>query len=107
MKTLKIVLSVALTAITLSSDFAPAFASRMNGKCCMSSDGGRSARYRRVMAFRAMPQTCSAYAAYCVRVSRNREDNGRSCYSARLMCMATGVHVGPYSGIHVAGLERR
>jgi hypothetical protein len=107
MKTLKIVLSIALTAIALSSDFAPAFASRMNGKCCMSSDGGRSTRYRRVMAFRAMPKTCSAYAAYCVRVSRNREDEGRACYSAKFMCMATGVHVGPYSGVHVAGLERR
>jgi hypothetical protein len=106
MKALTIVFSIAMTAI-LSSDVAPAFASKMDGRCCMSSDGGRSARYRRVMAFRAMPQTCSAYAAYCVRVSRNREDNGRPCYSAELMCMQSGVHVGPYSGIHVAGLERR
>jgi len=106
MKALTVVCAIAMTAI-LSSDVSPAFASKMDGKCCMSSDGGRSARYRRVMALRAIPHTCSGYAAYCVRVSRYREDNGRACISARLMCMQTGVHVGPYSGVHVAGLERR
>jgi hypothetical protein len=107
MKPLKLVLSLALATITLSSDLAPAFATKMDGRCCVSSDGGRSARYRRVMAFRAVPRTCSGYAAYCVRVSRNREDGGQACYSAKFMCMQSGVHVGPYSGVHVAGLERR
>jgi hypothetical protein len=107
MKTFKIVLSVAITALTLSSDLTPAFATKMDGRCCVSSDGGRSARYRRVMARRAIPLTCSAYAASCMRVSRNREDGGLACYAARTECMQTGVHVGPYSGMHFAGLERR
>jgi hypothetical protein len=107
MKPLKIVLSIALAAVTLSSDLTPAFASRMNGKCCMSSDGGRSARYRHYMALRALPHTCSAYAAACVRGSKYREDQGQACFAAKSMCMQTGVHVGPYSGYQYAGLERR
>jgi len=107
MKPLKIVLSIALAAVTLSSDLTPAFASRMNGKCCMSSDGGRSARYHHYMALRALPHTCSAYAAACVRGSRYREDQGQACFAAKSMCMQTGVHVGPYSGYQYAGLERR
>jgi len=107
MKPLKIVQSIALAAVTLSSDLTPAFASRMNGKCCMSSDGGRSARYRHYMALRALPHTCSAYAAACVRGSRYREDQGQACFAAKSMCMQTGVHVGPYSGYQYAGLERR
>jgi hypothetical protein len=107
MKTLKIILSVALAAITLSSDLAPAFATKMDGRCCMSSDGGRSARYRRAMAMRAIPHTCSGYAAACVRVSRRQADQGLACFAAKSMCMQTGVHVGPYSGYQYAGLERR
>jgi hypothetical protein len=107
MKTLPVLLSIALSAIAVSSDFTPVSATKMNGKCCQTSDGGRSARYRHYMALRALPRTCSAYAASCARVSRYREDGGRACFAARAECLRTGVHVGPYSGYQYAGLEKR
>ena len=107
MRQITVVFSIAMAAIMLSSDVTPAVANRMNGKCCMTSDGGRSARYRHYMALRTVPHTCSAYAASCARHSQHQEDGGRACYAARAECMHTGVHVGPYSGIHYAGLERR
>ena len=37
-----------------------AAASKMNGKCCASSDGGRSYRYKVAIARAAVPHTCSA-----------------------------------------------
>jgi len=107
MKPITALLAITIAGVTLSADVMPAFASRMNGKCCMSSDGGRSARYRYYMALRAIPHTCSAYAAACVRRSTYQEDHGQACFAARATCMQTGVHVGPYSGIQYAGLERR
>jgi hypothetical protein len=107
MKPLSIALSIVLGAVAVSSDVAPVSASRMNGKCCMSSDGGRSARYRYYTRLNAIPRTCSAYAASCLRVASRREEDGLACYMARNECMQTGVHVGPFSGIHYAGLERR
>jgi hypothetical protein len=91
----------------VSSDFTSVSATKMDGRCCASSDGGRSFRYRRAVALMAIPRTCSAFAASCLRFARRREDNGQSCFFAEVECMQTGVHVGPYSGVHVAGLERR
>ena len=38
-----------VAAVALPSGFAPASATKMNGKCCQSSDGGRSHRYRMAM----------------------------------------------------------
>ncbi len=55
----------------------------------------------------ALPRTCSAYAASCLRVASRREEDGLACYMAKNECMQTGVHVGPFSGVHYAGLERR
>jgi len=107
MKRLSILLSIAISAIALSSDFTPAFATKMNGKCCQSSDGGRSYRYRYYLARRAIPRTCSAYAATCIRDTRNRPDGARACMAAKASCMLTGVHVGPYSGIRYAGMAKR
>jgi hypothetical protein len=49
MKSLAIVLSLAISTIVLPSGFTTASASKMNGKCCQSSDGGRSYRYRMAM----------------------------------------------------------
>ena len=106
MKPLSIALSIVLAAVAVSSDFM-ASATKMNGKCCMSSDGGRSARYRYYSRLNALPRTCSAYAASCLRVAGRREEDGLACYIARNECMQTGVHVGPFSGVHYAGLERR
>jgi hypothetical protein len=107
MRTLAVILSLAISGIALSSDVTPASASKMNGKCCQSSDGGRSYRARVALARRAVPHTCSAYAALCVRDSRSRADAVPQCYAARAQCLSTGVHVGPYSGRQFAGMERR
>jgi hypothetical protein len=107
MRTIAVVMSLAISSIALSSDFTPVFANKMNGKCCTSSDGGRSFRYRVAMRRRAIPHTCSAYAASCIRDSSAREDRFQMCQAARAQCMATGVHVGPYSGRQFAGMERR
>jgi hypothetical protein len=106
MKLLAVTLSLAVFGVTLASDFTPASASRMNGKCCMSSDGGRSYRYRMAMRLAEVPRTCSAYAALCLRVARRREDSHPMCQAAKAQCMMTGVHVGPYSGRQFAGLQR-
>ena len=56
MKIAAVVLSLAVSGIVLSSALAPASASKMNGKCCQSSDGGRSAAYRWHMSHRAIPR---------------------------------------------------
>ena len=60
MKSLVITLSLAVSAIGLSSGVTTASACKMNGKCCQSSDGGRSYRYRMAMQRAAIPHTCSA-----------------------------------------------
>ena len=83
-----------------------ASATKMNGKCCASSDGGRSHRYSMAMKRRAVPHTCSAYAGLCIRDSAAREDRVEMCQAAKLQCMQTGVHVGPYSGRHFGGMQR-
>jgi hypothetical protein len=106
MKTIAIILSFAVSTVALSSAVTPAFATKMNGKCCQSSDGGRSARYLRVMARRAIPHTCSAYAASCIRDTADMTDGVRMCLAAKTQCLQTGVHVGPYSGRQFAGMAR-
>jgi hypothetical protein len=105
MKSSAIVLLLAISALALPSGVAPAFASRMDGKCCMSSDGGRSYRYRTALKRAAIPRTCSAYAASCIRNSE-QSDRVQMCQAAKAQCMQTGVHVGPYSGRHFAGMQR-
>ena len=74
MKSLAIALSLAILTIVLPSAFTMASASKMNGKCCQSSDGGRSYRYRMAMQRAAIPHTCTAYAASCLRNSSARPD---------------------------------
>jgi hypothetical protein len=106
MRTIAIILSLALSTVALSSAVTPASATKMNGKCCQSSDGGRSARYLRVMARRTIPHTCSAYAATCIRDTADMTDGFRMCMAAKAQCLQTGVHVGPYSGRHFAGMVR-
>ena len=101
------VLSLAISAVALSSAFTPAAASRMNGKCCMSSDGGRSYRARVAINRGNVPPTCSAYAASCVRFARNLGDGSQLCRAAEAQCLRTGVHVGPYSGKQYAGMQKR
>ena len=105
MKSSAVVLLLAVAAIALPSGVTPTFASKMNGKCCQSSDGGRSHRYMMAIKRAAIPHTCSAYAASCIRNSEH-SDRVPMCQAAKAQCMQTGVHVGPYSGRHFAGMQR-
>jgi len=106
MKSFAIVLSLAISTIVLPSSFTTASASKMNGKCCQSSDGGRSYRYRMVMQRRAIPHTCSAYAASCLRNSSARPDRSQMCGTAKSQCLQSGVYVSPYSGRQIAGMQK-
>ena len=106
MKSLAIVLSLAISTIVLPSGITTASASKMNGKCCQSSDGGRSYRYRMAMQRMAMPHTCTAYAASCLRNSSARPDRSQMCSDAKSQCLQSGVYVGPYSGRHFAGMQK-
>jgi hypothetical protein len=107
MRSLAVILSLVISAVALSSAFTPAAASRMNGKCCLSSDGGRSHRARVAINRGIVPYTCSAYAASCIRFARSRGDGSGLCRVAEAQCLRTGVHAGPYSGKQIAGLEKR
>jgi hypothetical protein len=100
------ILLLAMCGIALSGEFTTASATRMNGRCCQSSDGGRSHRAGVVLARRAIPRTCSAYAASCMRVSLRRGDASQLCQAAKAQCLRTGIHHGPYSGVQIAGLRR-
>jgi len=106
MKTFALILSAVLSGAILTADVAPAFASRMNGKCCMSSDGGRSYRYRMAVLRAQIPHTCTAYAAFCVRVSTLRSDRYPMCHAAKTECLQTGTYVGPYSGRRFTDMGR-
>jgi len=106
MKSLAIDLSLAVLNLVLQSAFTTASASKMNGKCCQSSDGGRSYRYRMAMQRAAIPHTCSAYAASCIRNSSARPDRSQMCGAAKSQCLQRGVYVGPYSGRQFAGMQK-
>ena len=106
MKPLVIILSLAVSGIALSSTSTTALASKLNGKCCQSSDGGRSYRYRMAMERAAIPHTCSAYANSCIRDSSARPDGMQMCRAAKAQCLQSGVHVGPFSGRHHAGMQK-
>ncbi len=106
MKKLPVILLLAISGLALSSEFTTASATRMNGKCCMTSDGGRSYRYRMAQRRAAIPHTCSAYTASCIRVSYRRTDRVPMCTAARAQCLQTGVYVGPYSGWQFSGMQK-
>jgi hypothetical protein len=106
-RTIAVIMSLAISSIALSFNVTPASAGKMNGKCCTSSDGGRSYRARVALHRRAIPHTCSAYAASCMRVAVRKGDGAQLCQAAKLQCLQTGVHVGPYSHMQVAGMEKR
>ena len=106
MKSLAIVLSLAISTIVLPSGFTTASATKMNGKCCQSSDGGRSYRYRMAMRRALIPHTCTAYAVSCLRNSSTRPDRAEMCGVAKSQCLQTGVYVGPYSGRPFADMRK-
>jgi hypothetical protein len=107
MKSSAIVLLLAVSAIALSSGVTPAFASKMDGKCCQSSDGGRSWRYKKAMHDGArIPRTCSAYAATCFHYATEFSYGLEVCHAAQAQCMRTGAYTGPYSGWHFTRMQR-
>ena len=105
-KTIAVIMSLAISSVALSFDVTPASATKMNGKCCTSSDGGRSYRARVAIRRNAIPHTCSAYAASCLRDSSVQADRFQMCRAAKAQCLQTGVHVGPYSGRQFAGMQK-
>jgi hypothetical protein len=109
MKPLAVILALAISGIALSSDFTPASASKMNGKCCAPSDGGRSYRYRAAVwrAANPHPRSCSGYAAPCIHWSNERAYSLQACLAAKAQCMRTGVYVGPYSSWEFSGMQRK
>lgn len=107
MKTRNVILLLAIFGVALSAEFTAASASKMNGKCCSSSDGGRSYRYRVAMRRAAIPHTCSAYAAACIRNWSRQEDKVAMCAAAKAQCMLTGVHVSPFNHRQYAGMQKK
>jgi hypothetical protein len=107
MKSLAVMLSLAICAVALPSEFTIASASKMDGKCCHSSDTGRSYRYRMAM-LRAIPhpRSCSAYADLCIHWSIDRAYSLQACMAAKAQCLQTGVYVGPYSRWEFAGMQK-
>jgi hypothetical protein len=81
MRTIAIV--AALAVATLFSNLAPAFANKMNGRCCQWSDGGRSFRYRIVTLRSEFPYLLRAHAASCINQSWNSMDAVRICLAGR------------------------
>jgi len=55
----------------------------------------------------AVAPTCSARAAYCIRVSSAKPDRVPMCMEAKAQCLQTGVFVGPYSRWQLAGMQRK
>ena len=108
MKSLAVMLSLAISGIVLSSEFTTASATKMDGKCCRSSDAGRSDRYRMAMLRAATPhpRTCSAHADLCIRWSTDRAYSLQACMIAKAQCVQTGVYVGPYSRWEFAGVQK-
>jgi hypothetical protein len=106
MKPSAIIVLAAIAAIVPPSGTTPAFATKMDGKCCTSSDGGRSWRYKTAMRRMAIPRTCSAYEASCIRDSGEHADRVQMCGAAKAQCMQSGVHVGPYSRRHFGGMQK-
>ena len=107
MKPFTVILSIAISTIVLPLGITTAAATKMNGKCCQSSDGGRSYRYQMAMLRAALPHTCTAYASSCIRFSSERTDRYPMCLAARAQCMQTGVYVGPYTGRQYAGMQKQ
>jgi hypothetical protein len=108
MRPLAVMLSLAISGVVLSFPFTTASASRMDGKCCMSSDHGRSWRYRMAMLRTEIPdpRTCSAFADSCIRWSTDRGYSLQAFMVARAQCVRTGVYIGPYSGWEFADMQR-
>lgn len=90
MKPMTVVLSIVLSGMAVSSGFAPVSATKMDGRCCTSSDGGRSYRYRMAVRRPMIPRTCSAYAISCVHESSAKPDRVPMCMAAKSECLQTG-----------------
>jgi hypothetical protein len=83
MRTIAIIATLAVAGAALCSNLAPAFANKMNGRCCQWSDGGRSMRYRVATLQTEFPYVLRAHAVSCINQSWNNMDATRICLAGR------------------------
>jgi hypothetical protein len=101
MTSLRVILSVAISAILLLADASPAPASTLDGKCCRWADHGNSYRYRAAVMKAQTPRTCSGYGSLCLWYSDQHGYGAYGtniCHAAKAQCLRTGIYVGPFSG---------
>lgn len=79
MRTAAIVMTLAIAGAAMCTTVAPAFANKMDGRCCQWSDGGRSFRYRLTTMRTEFPYLIRAHAVSCINQSWNRIDAMRTC----------------------------
>jgi hypothetical protein len=91
MKTAAVVVTLAIAGVTICTSLAPAFASKMDGRCCQWSDGGRSFRYRFATMRSEFPYLLRTHAVSCINQSWNRMDAMRTC-------LASGPRAAPIIG---------
>jgi hypothetical protein len=91
MRIASIVVTLAIAGAALCSNLAPALASKMDGRCCQWSDGGRSFRYRIATMRTEFPTMLRVHAVSCINQSWNSMD-------AMRMCLGSRARVAPVSG---------
>jgi hypothetical protein len=78
-----IAVTLAVASAAFCSALAPAHASKMDGRCCQWSDGGRSFRYRFATMRTEYPYALRAHAVSCINRSWNRMETMRMCLGGR------------------------
>ena len=106
MKKLAMIVVLAISGFALSSEFTPASASKMNGKCLP------------VIRWRALQSTPDGDAQggnapylqrLCGGVHAPSHPRGQSIphvRAAQAQCLQTGVYIGPYSGWQFTGMQK-
>jgi len=69
-----IFMTLAFATTALCTNLEPAFATKMDGRCCQWSDGGRSFRYRFATMRTEFPDVVRAHTVSCVNRSWNSMD---------------------------------
>ena len=82
MKTTALAVTLAVVATAICASLMPAYATKMNGRCCQWSDGGRSFRYRFATMRTEFPTTPRKHAVSCINQSWNSMDAMRMCLVA-------------------------
>jgi len=101
MKSLRVILSVAIPAVLLLADASAVSANTFDGKCCRWAGRGLWYRYRAAEMRAHTPRTCSGYGSLCLWYSSELGYGAygtNACHAAKAQCLRTGVYVGPFSG---------